>query len=92
MNYSLPQKVTKHLCLKTMAEWISILFGGYQNNIDGADPQIFIIFEQNLIEKYHYNPDYTWGGGLLRYFFQVPIFLQSIELLIPTVEQFESCL
>ena len=28
LKYSYPQKVTKHLGTETMAEWISILFGG----------------------------------------------------------------
>ena len=32
-SYSYPQKVTKHLGSETIAEWISILFGGCQDNI-----------------------------------------------------------
>ena len=86
--YSSPQKVTECLCLETMDEWISILFGGCQYNIEcSRSPNCHNI----LIERYHYNPFYTWGG-FFRYFFQSPIFLQSIELFNSTAEHFESCL
>ena len=33
VSYSSPQKVTEHLGSETMAKWISILFGGCQDNI-----------------------------------------------------------
>ena len=56
-----------------------------------VDTQIFITFEWKLIEKYYYNPSYTWEI-FFRYFLQCLNFLQDVKVLNSSMGHFESCL